>query len=48
MPIKKDKKKKLKSTCQTRDMSYDTKLTTYKVNHDKLWNLIFNKLNIKV
>jgi hypothetical protein len=30
------------------DMSYEIKLIMYKSNHNKLWNLIFNKLNVKV
>jgi hypothetical protein len=29
-------------------MSYETELTMYKTNHNKLWSLIFNKTNIKV
>jgi hypothetical protein len=30
------------------DTSYETKLFTYKSNHNKLWSLIFNKLNVEV
>jgi len=41
-------KKKRKSTRQIRSMSYKIELTMYKANQSKLWNLISNKLNIKV
>jgi hypothetical protein len=35
MSIKKDKKK-IESTRQTRDTGYETELTIYKANHNKL------------
>ena len=44
----KKRKKKLKSTCQTCDMGYETELTACKTNHNKLQSLISNKLNIKI
>jgi len=41
-------KKIIKKTSQNYDTGYDTELTMYKANHNKLWSLIFNKLNIEV
>jgi len=42
------RQKKFKSTCQTCDTDYETVLTIYKINYNKLWNSISNKLNIKI
>ena len=42
------KKKKLKLTRQTHDTVYESELTMYKANHNKLWNTISNKLNVEV
>jgi hypothetical protein len=28
-------------------MNHEIEITSYKVTHNKSWNLIFNKLNVK-
>jgi hypothetical protein len=44
-------KKKLKYielSLQTHNTVHETKLTTYKTNHNKLWNSISNKLIVEI
>jgi hypothetical protein len=42
------RKKNIDSTYKTYNTNYEIELTIYKANHNKLWNMISDKLNIKV